>query len=105
MKIQHKALILGVVTEAATVAWFIAARGQSDGLPRALVILHSPVIFLNFMGVPWLLSLLIETAVWVLFWFLLIRLFAPPRYELSNELFAGSQRGLQESPIKKIEPR
>jgi hypothetical protein len=40
MKTWRKALILGVVTESATVAWFIVARWSNDDLPGTLVILH-----------------------------------------------------------------
>lgn len=105
MKIWHKALILGVVTESATVAWLIAARVSNDGFPRTLMILHYPAIVLNFIGVPWLLAVLIETAVWMLVWFLLLRLFAPPRDELTGLSFADRQGEGQEQQVKKIVPR
>lgn len=103
MKIWHKALILGVVTESATVAWFIAARGSNDGFPRTLVILHYPAILLNFIGAPWLLAIFIETVLWMLVWFLLLRLFARPRDELTGLSFTAHQG--QEQQVKKIEPR
>jgi hypothetical protein len=103
MRIWRKALMLGIVTESATVAWFIAARGSDDGFPRTLVILHYPAILLNFMGAPWLLAVLIETALWMLVWFLLLRLFAPPRDELTGVSFTDRQG--QEQRVKKIVPR
>lgn len=105
MRIWHKALILGVVTESATVAWFIAARGSDDGFPRTLVILHYPAILLTFIGAPWLLAVLIETALWMLVWFLLLRLFAPPRDELTGLSFPDRQGEGQEQRVKKIVPR
>jgi hypothetical protein len=91
MRIWLKALILGVATESATVAWFIAARGSDDGFPRTLVILHYPAILLNLIGTPWLLAVLIEAALWMLVWFLLLRLFASPRDELTSVTFSGIQ--------------
>lgn len=105
MRIWHKALILGVVTESATVAWFIAARGSNDGFPRTLVILHYPAILLNFIGAPWLLAVLVETALWMLVWFLLLRLFAPPKDELTGLSFTDRQGEGQEQQVKKIVPR
>lgn len=102
MKIWHKALILCLVTESATIAWFIAARGSDDGFPRTLVILHYPAILLNRIGAPWLLAVLIETALWMLVWFLLLRLFAPPRDELTGLSFSDEA---QEQHVKKIVPR
>ena len=106
MKIWRNALILGVVTESATVAGFIVARGSNDDLPaRILVILHYPAIFLNFIGAPWLLAVLIETAVWVLVWFLLFQVFAPPRDELTVLSFSYPPGEGQESQVKKIVPR
>ena len=105
MRIWHKALILGVVTESATVAWFIAARGSDDGFPRTLVILHYPAILLNFIGAPWLLAVLIETTLWMLVWFLLLRLFAPPKDELTGLSFTDRQGDGQVQKVKKIVPR
>lgn len=105
MKIWHKALMLGIVTESATVAWFIAASGSTDGFPRTLVILHYPAILLNLIGAPWLLAVLIETALWMLVWFLLLRLFASPRDELTGLSFTDRQDEGQERQVKKIVPR
>ena len=87
MKIWLKALILGVATESATVAWFIAARGSNDGFPGTLVILHYPAILLTLIGAPWILAVVIEAALWMLVWFLLLRLFASPRDELTGVSF------------------
>jgi hypothetical protein len=105
MKIWRKALILGGVTESATVAWFIVARGSNDDLPGTLVILHYPAIFLTLIGAPWLLAVLIETAVWVLVWFLLFHVFAPPRDELTVLSFSDSPGEGHEPQVKKIVPR
>lgn len=88
MKTAHKALILGVVTEAATVAWYIFARGRTE-VPVTLFVLHTPAIFLIRHGAPWLLSVLIEAALWMLFWFLVLRLFASPKDELTSVTFSG----------------
>jgi hypothetical protein len=88
MKILHKAVILGIVTESLTVSWFVVARGQG-GISTMLAILHAPGISLLSHGSPWLLAVLIETALWVLFWFLLLRLFATPRDEVTSGTFTG----------------
>jgi hypothetical protein len=88
MKIWHKALILAVVTESLTIAWFFIARARG-GATIVPAIFHAPAIFLIFRGWPWLLTLLIETALWMLFWFLLLRLFATPRNELTDISFGG----------------
>lgn len=104
MRIWLKALILGGATESATVAWVIAARGSDDGFPRTLVILHYPAIVLNLIGAPWLLAVLIEAALWMLVWFLLLRLFASPREELI-ESFSDREGEGQQPQMKKIVPR
>jgi hypothetical protein len=103
MKIWHKALILAVVTESLTIAWFFIARARG-GATIVPAILHAPAIFLIFHGWPWLLTLLIETSLWMLFWFLLLRLFVTPKDELAVPSFADHQREWQEPHVKKIGP-
>ena len=106
MKIWHKALILAVVTESGTVAWFIVARGSPGTLFNLSLILHTPALLLTYgLGVPILLTLPIEAALWMLFWFLLLRLFAPQQDELTMLSFADHQREWQEPHVKKIVPR
>lgn len=69
------------------------------------MILHYPAILLNFIGAPWLLAVLIETVLWMLVWFLLLRLFTPPRDELTGLSFTDRQGDGQEQQVKKIVPR
>jgi len=88
MRIWHKALILGVVTEVATLAWLIFDRAQSR-VSMTLALLHTPAMFLIRHGTPWLPAILIEAALWMLFWFLLLRLFATPSDESTSVTFSG----------------
>lgn len=88
MKIWHKALILGVFTEGATVAWFVFVRMRGE-TSKMLAFVHAPGIFLISHGMPWLLAVLTEAALWILFWFLLLRLFATPTDELTSVTLSG----------------
>lgn len=90
MKVWHKALILAVVTESVTIAWFIVAR-RRGAVSTILDLLHTPAMFLIRHGTPWLLAILIEAALWMLFWFLVLRLFATPTDELASVTFSGIQ--------------
>ena len=104
MRIWLKALILGVATESATVAWFVFERAHGE-TSKMLALLHTPGIFLISRGAPWLLAVLIEAALWMLVWFLLLRLFASPRDELTGVSFTDRQGEGQEQQVKKIVPR
>ena len=70
-----------------------------------LALLHTPAMFLIRHGTPWLPAILIEATLWMLFWFLLLRLFAAPRDELTKVSFADQQGEWQEPQVKKIVPR
>jgi hypothetical protein len=106
MKIWHKALILAVVTESVTIASYVIARGSQGTLFSLALIVHTPALFLTFgLGVPILLTLPIEAALWMLFWFLVLRLFAGPNDELTK-LSSGDLQGEWHEPkVKKIVPR
>lgn len=88
MKTWHKALMLGVVTEVVTIAWFVFERAHRE-TSKMLALLHAPGILLISRGSPWLLAVFIEAALWMLFWFLLLRLFATPKDELTKVTFSG----------------
>lgn len=106
MKIWHKALILAIVTEGVTIAWYAIARGSQGTLFSLALIVHTPALFLTFgLGVPILLTLPIEAALWMLFWFLLLRLFAAPKDELTTLSFTDHQGEWHEPKVKKIVPR
>ncbi len=83
MRISQKALILAVVTESITIALFIAARGSQGVFPPALWFLrHTPAILLIWLELPWLLKTLIGAALWMLFCFVMMLLFAGSKNEL-----------------------
>src|SRR5437667_295618 len=84
MKLWQKALILAVVTESITIAWFVIARRSLGDLPPALLLLHTPAIILIWIEVPWLPAILVEAAFWMLVWYLVLRLFAAPKDELTR---------------------
>jgi predicted acyltransferase len=105
MRIWHKALILAVVTETVTVAWFVYARPNDETSTSMLALLHFPGIVLILLGWPWLFAILIEAALWMLVWFVVLRLFAMPRDELTKLSSADHQDEWQEPHVKKIVPR
>lgn len=88
MKTWQKALIIAVVTEVVTIALLVLERAHGE-ISTIVALLHTPGIFLIRHGAPWLLAVLTEAALWMVFWFLLLRLFATPKDELTKVTFSG----------------
>lgn len=100
MKTWQKALILAATTEIVTISVFVIARLRGGISMTWALILHTPAVLLVRVQVPWLLAVLIETAVWLLIWVLLIRIFAGPGNNLT-----GDRGEWQQAKVKPIVPR
>lgn len=104
MKKWQKALTLSVITEIVTISVFVASLRTGASRTVALI-LHAPAILLIRAQVPWLAALLIEAALLMLIWFLLLRLFAKPKDELAKVPFANDQGEWNQTKVKPIVPR
>ena len=101
MNLWHKALTLAVLSEVVTISLFVMSLREGFSRKVALI-LHAPAVFLIRAHVPWLAALLIEGAVLMLIWFLVLRLFARPKDEPG---LSQAQDEWGQTKAKPIEPR